>query len=356
VVLVDPDDDAPYDRPNLSKDYLAGNAPEEWIPLHPASHYHDLRIEILRRRVTALDPKSKRLTFEDGASREFGAIVLATGAEPVRPELPGSGGPPVHTLRSLRDSRAIIAAAKPGQQAIVLGASFIGLEVAGALRARELAVHVVAPDARPLERILGPEFGDFIRTLHEAHGVVFHLGTKASRFEAGHVVLENGERLKTDLFVAGIGVRPRLELAERAGLRIDKGIVVDAYLETSAPGVLAIGDAARYPDPRRGGELVRIEHWVHAERMGQAAARNLAGLREPFRDVPFFWSQHYDIAIAYVGHAERWDAIDIEGRMADHDCIVRYREKGKLLAVASIFRDTESLEAEVAMERETGAS
>jgi NADPH-dependent 2,4-dienoyl-CoA reductase/sulfur reductase-like enzyme len=352
VVMVDPDAGAPYDRPNLSKDYLAGNAPEEWIPLHPPEHYTEKRIEFVPQRVTRLEPVAKMLEFENGTSREFGAIVLATGAEPVRPELPGNG-PPVYTLRSLQDSRSIIAAATAGQQAVVLGASFIGLEVAAALRTRELGVHVVAPGGRPLEKVLGPEFGDFVRGLHESHGVVFHLGRKATRLESGHVVLDDGTRLGADFVVAGIGVRPRLDLAQQAGLRVDNGIVVNEYLETSAPGVFAIGDAARYPNPRRAGETLRIEHWVHAERMGQAAARNVAGLRQPFVDVPFFWSQHYDIAIAYVGHAERWDAIEIDGRMEQHDCIVRYRENGKIAAAASIFRDRDNLEAEVAMERET---
>jgi len=277
--------------------------------------------------------------------------VLATGAEPIQLAIPGSGGPPVHLLRTLRDSRAIIEAAASARHAVVLGASFIGLEVAASLRARGIEVDVVAPESRPLERALGPQLGDFIRSLHESHEVTFYLGTTASRLEPGHVVLANGVRRPADLVVAGVGVRPSTALAEQAGLRIDNGVLVDSHLETSSPGIYAIGDAARYPDPLTG-ELVRIEHWVHAQRQGQAVARILAGDRRPFTDVPFFWSQHYGVVIAYVGHATHWDSVDVDGSIEDRDARVRYLLQGKVRAVASIFRDLESLQAEVAIEHE----
>jgi len=352
ITLIDRDPQAPYDRPNLSKDYLAGNAPEDWIPLHPRAHYDDLRIELaLGRTVTALDSTRRRLTFDDGTTRDFGAIVLATGAEPLRLALTGADGPPIYYLRTLQDSRAIIEAAGRGRKAVVLGASFIGLEVAAALRARNVEVHVAAPGRRPLERVLGPQLGDFVRALHEQHGVVFHLGHAAKGLAPGAVILDDGERLGADFIVAGVGVRPVTTLADNAGLRIDKGIVVDASLETTAKGIYAIGDSARWPDPCGGG-LVRIEHWVVAERQGQAVARTIVGDRAPFTDVPFFWSQHYDVAINYVGHAERWDSIEIDGRVEQRDCVVRYTSGGRVLAVASVFRDRESLEAELAMERD----
>jgi NADPH-dependent 2,4-dienoyl-CoA reductase/sulfur reductase-like enzyme/nitrite reductase/ring-hydroxylating ferredoxin subunit len=352
ITLIDREQEAPYDRPNLSKDYLAGGVQEEQLPLHPSAYYEERTVELVRgRQVTALDLGRKRLTFDDGTSREFGAIVLATGAEPVRLATPGETGPPVHYLRTLADSRAIIKAAEGARRAVVFGASFIGLEVAASLRARKIDVHVVAPDRRPLERVLGPEVGEFIRGLHEQHGVVFHLGRKASSLTRGGIMLEGGERLDTDFIVAGIGVRPTTALAEQARLRVEKGIVVDAHLETATKGVFAVGDAARWPNPRGGG-LVRIEHWVLAQRQGQAVARTIVGERTPFTDVPFFWSQHYDIAINYVGHAEHWDALEIDGSLEQHDGIVRYRAGGRVLAVASIFRDRESLEVELAMERE----
>jgi NADPH-dependent 2,4-dienoyl-CoA reductase/sulfur reductase-like enzyme/nitrite reductase/ring-hydroxylating ferredoxin subunit len=355
ITLVDADPDAPYDRPNLSKDYLAGKAPEEWIPLHPRAYYEEHAIELARgKRVGALDARARSLTFEDGSTRTFGAVVLATGAEPIRLRLSGEGGPPVFYLRTLSDSRAIIAAAQTAKRAVVLGASFIGLEVAASLRARGVEVHVVAPEARPLERVLGAEVGDFVRRLHEEHGVVFHLGQTASGVEPRRLTLASGERLQTDLVVAGVGVRPAVALAEKAGLRVDNGIVVDSRLQTEVAGVFAIGDAARWPDARSG-ELVRIEHWVLAQRHGQAVARTLAGVGGPFADVPFFWSQHYDVSLNYVGHAGRWDQAAVEGSLDKHDATIRYVAGGRLRALASLFRDRESLEAELAMEMEAPA-
>ncbi|MFL5401944.1 MAG: FAD-dependent oxidoreductase [Gemmatimonadales bacterium] len=352
VTLYDPDPDAPYDRPNLSKDYLAGNASEDWIPLHPPEFYRNQGISIVRdRRVIAVEPEARRIRLDDGVTREFGALILATGAVPVRlPSEMERGAPPVFYLRSFGDSKAIVAAAANARCAVVLGASFIGLEVAASLRARKLEVHVVAPDALPLERVMGLELGRFIQQLHEENGVIFHLGQTAREIGGGAVVLRNGERLTPDFVVAGIGVRPNLELAERAGLTIDRGVLVSPRLETSAPGVYAAGDIARWPDPHSG-EGIRVEHWVVAQRQGQSVARSILGQDQRFDAVPFFWSQHYDVPINYVGHAERWDAVEVDGNIAARDCTVRFKRGGKTRAVATIYRDRASLEAEVAMER-----
>jgi NADPH-dependent 2,4-dienoyl-CoA reductase/sulfur reductase-like enzyme/nitrite reductase/ring-hydroxylating ferredoxin subunit len=351
VTLLSADDAAPYDRPNCSKDYLAGNAPEDWIPLKPPEFYREHAIDIvLGTDVTGIDVKARQVAIAGGRNVAFDKLVLATGAEPIHLDVPGAREPHVHTLRSLGDARAIIAHAKQAQRVVVVGASFIGLEVAASLRARELEVHVVAPERRPMERVLGREFGDFIRELHEEHGVVFHLEESVTAIEGKNVRLKGGKTLPADLVVVGIGVRPRIQLAEQAGLAIDRGVVVNAYLETSAPGIYAAGDIARWPDPHSG-EPLRIEHWVVAERQGQTVARNILGRRERFTDVPFFWSQHYDLPINYVGHAEKWDALEIEGDIKARDCLVRYRRDGKLLAVASIYRDVDSLKEEWAMER-----
>jgi NADPH-dependent 2,4-dienoyl-CoA reductase/sulfur reductase-like enzyme len=255
-------------------------------------------------------------------------------------------------LRSFSDCRAIIAQAKGARRAVVIGASFIGLETAAALRTRGIEVHVVAPEKRPMEKILGPEMGDFIRGLHEEHGVVFHLEDTVVAVEGNIVRLKSGGTLDADLVVVGVGVRPRLALAEQAGLKMDRGILVDAFLETSAPGVFAAGDIVRWPDSHSRANI-RVEHWVVAERQGQTAARNMLGQRRPFDAVPFFWSQHYDVPINYVGHAERWDTIEVDGDIKGRDCLLRYKLDGRTLAAASIYRDRASLEAEFEMELAT---
>lgn len=201
-----------------------------------------------------------------------------------------------------------------------------------------------------MERVLGEAMGDFVRALHEEHGVVFHLEDTVVRLDGKRATLKSGATLDVDLVVAGVGVRPRLALAEQAGLTIDRGVAVDAFLETSVPGIYAAGDIARWPDPHSG-ENIRVEHWVVAGRQGQVVAQNMLGHRKKFDAVPFFWSQHYDIPINYVGHAEHWDEIAVDGSISDKDCLLRYKQGGRVLAVASIFRDVASLEAELKMER-----
>lgn len=352
VTLVGADESVPYDRPNLSKDYLAGHAPEEWIPLRSREFYAERRIELLTGvRAVSIDTTARTVSLSNGRTLAFDALVLATGADPVRLPIPGADAPHVHTLRSLADSRRIITHATSGaKHAVVVGASFIGLEVAASLRARGLEVHVVAPESLPLERVLGAELGAFLRALHEEKGVRFALGDVPVAIAPGRVQLRSGGELPGDLVVMGVGVRPATALAEAAGIACDNGVLVSDRLETNVRGVYAAGDVARYPDPRSG-RRVRIEHFVHAERMGQAVARNLLGGDTPFADVPFFWSAHYDVTIAYVGHAERWDRAEIRGSFEARDALVAYREGGAIRAVASIYRDHASLRAEDALRR-----
>ncbi|MBX9824131.1 MAG: FAD-dependent oxidoreductase [Xanthobacteraceae bacterium] len=351
IVMLSDDAVAPVDRPNLSKDYLAGSAPEDWVPLRDEKFYDEHAIELrLGSEVVGIDTGTREVMVAGGGNLPYDRLLLATGAEPVRLPIPGADQPHVHTLRSLADCRAIIDAAKSAKRAVVIGASFIGLEVAASLRARGIEVRVVAPEQRPMERILGPQIGDFVRALHEEHGVVFHLQNTVTAIDGRRVALQSGEAVDADLVVAGVGVRPRLALAEKAGLAIDRGVLVNGHLETSVGGIYAAGDIARWPDPHSGNNI-RVEHWVVAERQGQTAARNMLGLRERFDAVPFFWSQHYDVPINYVGHAEQWDEISIDGDVRSKDCLLRYKHKGRVLAVASIFRDVESLKAELAMEQ-----
>lgn len=348
LVAIDPDPDASVDRPNLSKAFLDGSAPDEWLPLRPETWWDDQQVERRRSAVRRLDVARRVVTLGDGEELTFDALILATGAEPVRLRLPGRG-PSVCTLRTLADARRIIAAAEHAGSVAVLGASFIGLEVAAALRARDIAVHVVAPEARPLERTLGPALGDFVRGLHEAHGVTFHLGQTARGLLAEGLELSDGTTVPADVVVLGVGVRPRVGLAEQAGLTVDDGVVVNERLETSAPRVFAAGDIARYPDPRSG-RSVRIEHWVVAQRQGRTAARNVLGFTERFTDAPFFWSHHYDVSIDYVGHAPSWDRLEVDGSLDDGDAAVRYHKDGKVLALATVGRSDASLAFEAALE------
>jgi NADPH-dependent 2,4-dienoyl-CoA reductase/sulfur reductase-like enzyme/nitrite reductase/ring-hydroxylating ferredoxin subunit len=354
LTMISADSAPPVDRPNLSKDFLAGNAPDEWIPLRPPEWYAERKIElILNSRVTSLDTKQKKISTEGGKSYEYGALLLATGADPVHLPVEGAQPSQVFYLRTFADSKAIVATAAAGKRAVVVGASFIGLEVAASLRTRGLTVHVVAPEKVPMEKILGAQVGAFVRSLHEEHGVIFHLGETVKRVDGEKVSLSGGQTIEADFIVLGVGVRPTIDLAEKAGLKMDRGIAVNEYLETSVPGVFAAGDVARWPDPHSG-ERIRVEHWVVAERQGQTAAKNMLGAQAKFDHVPFFWSQHYDVPINYVGHAENWDAIDIDGEIEKKDCTVTYKRNGRTLAVVTIFRDVKSLEAEVEMERSIG--
>ena len=351
ITMLSDDADVPVDRPNLSKDFLAGSAEESWMPLRGEDFYAENNIELrLQTRVARVIPEEHRVELEGGEHLEYGALLLATGAEPVVLPIDGAGEAGVRYLRTWADARAIVEAAQPSSVAVVVGASFIGTEVAASLAQRGLTVHVVAPDQLPLVKVLGPELASAVKALHEEHGVAFHLGRSVERFEAGAAILDDGQRLEADLIVAGVGVRARTQLAEAAGLEVDRGVVVDEFLRSSAPDVWAAGDIARWPDPLTG-ERLRIEHWVVAQRQGRTAALNMLGHEVAFDLVPFFWSQQYDVTINYVGHAAGWQGLEVMGSVEGHDCLVAYRTERGVTAVASIFRDRASLEAEQAMER-----
>jgi apoptosis-inducing factor 3 len=350
LTMISADQDPPYDRPNLSKDYLAGTASDDWMSLRSADDYRQSKIDlVLRTRVASIDVAQRRVILEEGGAHPFDRLLLATGAEPVRLAIPGATDAQLHYLRSYADSRALVEAARGAKQVVIVGGSFIGLEVAAALRQRGLAVHVVAREKQPLERALGAEIGQFIRGLHEAQGVVFHLEDTVVRVAGRRALLASGTALDADFLVLGVGVRPSVSLAERAGLRLDRGVLVDEYLETSAPGIFAAGDIARWPD-RRSGEAIRVEHWVVAERQGQAAARNMLGRRERFDAVPYFWTEQFGVSVRYAGHAEQWQSIEVSGSIDGKDCALQYQRNGRALALATIGRDLENLRFEAAME------
>lgn len=350
LTMISADDSPPCDRPNLSKDYLLGTAPEEWIPLRTPQFYAEQRIDlVLDAEVTSLDIERHQVQVAGGKLFNFDALLLATGAAPVRLEIPGAAAAQLCYLRSFADSRAILAKAAAAQRVVVVGASFIGLEVAASLCKRGIELHVVAPEKVPMARVLGEPAGRFIQQLHESQGVRFHLGNSVKQVNGRQITLSDGTTLDADFLVLGVGVRPAIALAEKSGLTVDRGVSVNKYLETSVPGVFAAGDIARWPD-RHSGERIRVEHWVVAERQGHVAAMNMLGLDEKFDAVPFFWSQHYDVTVNYVGHAEHWESAEVDGSLAARDFSISYRSAGRLLAVASVGRDRQSLESELMME------
>jgi len=355
ISLIGNEAPGPVDRPNLSKDFLAGNAPMEWVRLRDDAFYEGLGVEFIRDEVVELDAKGKGVVLQGGRRVAYDKLLLATGSEPSRLPIEGASLPHVKTLRTLADAQAIIDAAATARRAVVIGSSFIGLEVAASLRARNLEVEVVSRDRVPLGHILGTQVGQFVRKLHEEKGVRFHPGAQLRAIHRDAVELEGSVKLAADLVVLGVGVKPRTDLAQRAGLTVDNGVVVDSRLRTSAPDIWAAGDIARYPE-RRLGTNVRIEHWAAAGRQGQRAAADMLGLGGPFNDVPFFWSAHYDVQLSYVGHADGDADIEVLGSLEKRDATVVYRKDGKVAAVLTVGRDRQSLELEAALEsRDWGA-
>lgn len=350
LTMLSDDTLAPYDRPNVSKDYLAGTADPAWMPLRDDAFYRDRGIALRTgTRVEAIDAAARRVVLAGGEALSYDRLLLATGAEPNRPATPGFDRDNVFIVRSQDDSDRLIAAARNASSIAVVGSSFIGLEVAASLRARGLPVHVIGRDDVPMAGKLGGAIGALIQDVHERNGVQFHLRRSVQGYDGERLTLDDGSTVEADLVVLGVGVTPRLALAESAGLALDKGVRVDASMRTSDPNIYAAGDIARFPNPFGGAairvEPIRVEHWVLAERLGQIAAAAMLGIDERYDEAPFFWSVHYDVTIRYVGSADGWDAIEEIGSVAQRDAEVRYRKGGRVVAVATINRDVASLEA-----------
>ncbi|WP_413944411.1 FAD-dependent oxidoreductase [Bdellovibrio sp. HCB-162] len=343
IQLISEDKSLPYDRPNLSKDFLAGNAPEDWLPLYSEEFYKENKIHVeLKVRVEKIDPHRQTLLLSNSKTLKYDRCLIATGGSPVIPPIPGVEKDHVYMLRSLVDCRRIIARTSWASKVVLVGAGFIGLEVAASLRMRNMEVHVIAPEEMPLLKAVGVHVGSFLKKLHEKHGVHFHLGHTVKEIRDRSVVLDEGQTIPCDFVIVGTGIKPNTALAEKAGCKIDHGVLVNEYLETSVPGIFAAGDIARWPDPRSQ-RPIRVEHWEVAERQGQIAALNMLGDRVRFQDVPFFWTQHYDVTLNYVGFSDRFDRMDVMGDMDKENFAVAYYEDQRIASFLTVGRDKENL-------------
>lgn len=355
VVMLTREERLPYDRPNLSKDYLQGEAEPEWMPLRPDEFYDEYGIEVQRgKEVERVDSAVKRVVFRDGESLEYDSLLVATGGQPRHLDLPNADLENIFVLRSFDRAEEIIAAAENSKRAVVVGASFIGMETAGSLAKRGLDVTVVAPDSVPFAKTLGEEVGRFFQKLHEENGVRFQLGASVQGFEGegkvGKVLLESGEHIPADLVIVGIGVVPVTGFFVDAPLEKDDGVVVDEFLRVSE-GLYAAGDIAHLPDFRTG-KLVRIEHWRYAMQQGRAAARNMAGKPTKFDGVPFFWTQQFGVSLRYIGHVNDWDEIILQGDLQEQKFLAFYVKGNRVLAVAGVGRDHEMAQLHMMMQRD----
>jgi 3-phenylpropionate/trans-cinnamate dioxygenase ferredoxin reductase subunit len=336
VVLIGEEAERPYERPSLSKDYLRGEAEREKVYVHTKGFYADQEIELrTSTRVVAIEPAAGRVILEDGKALHYERLLLATGALPRRLSIPGSDLPGVHALRTLDDSESLREAITPSSRVVVVGAGWIGSEVAASARQIGAEVVLIERGNLPLERVLGPEVGAVYRDLHTDHGVELLPGTGVEAFDGAGSVEEvrtsNGRRIACDLVVVGVGAAPRVELAEAAGLILDDGIAVDQWLETSAPGVFAAGDVAAAFHPFYGARI-RVEHWANALNQGPAAARSMLETGAPYERLPYFFSDQYDLGMEYTGYASCWDEVVFRGDPAKREFIAFWMRDGRVVA------------------------
>jgi 3-phenylpropionate/trans-cinnamate dioxygenase ferredoxin reductase subunit len=335
IVLIGSEPDRPYERPPLSKGYLRGETAREKLYVHEASFYTDNEIELrIGQRAIGLDTSRSELELDTGERLGFDRLLLATGLEPRRLDIPGAGLDGIHYLRTLADSHALRERLDAGGKLVVVGAGWIGCEVAASARQRGLAVTMIAPDSVPLERVLGVEVGSLYRELHADHGVQLRLGARVSAFEGNGTVervrTRDGDAIDCDAVVVGVGAEPNTQLATSAGLAVENGILVDARLQTSAAGIFAAGDVANQAHPLLG--RLRVEHWANALNQGAAAARGMLGSTELYERLPYFFSDQYDVGMEYSGYATRWDRIVFRGDRASRKFIVFWLKDGRVSA------------------------
>jgi 3-phenylpropionate/trans-cinnamate dioxygenase ferredoxin reductase subunit len=336
VVLIGEETQRPYERPMLSKEYLRGEKPAGKLYVHDEGFYADKGIELMTgTQVESLDPGAHEITLAGGARMSYSRLLLSTGAAPRRLLLPGADLPGVAYLRAMGESDALRAAIRAASRVIVIGAGWIGSEVAASARQLGAKVAIVAPEAVPLVRVLGPEVGGVYRDLHAGHGVDLHLSTQIEAIvgdgAASGVRTTDGVVIEGDLVVMGVGVSPRDELAEDAGLRVENGIVVDEFLATSAPDVFAAGDVAATWNTRYN-KRIRMEHWANALNQGPVAARNMLGQHTPYEKLPYFYSDQYDLGMEYNGYADHWDGVVVRGDLVGREFLAFWLKDGRVLA------------------------
>ncbi len=336
VVLIGAEDERPYERPPLSKDYLRGEVGREKVYVHDEAYYADHNVE-LRVGTTAvgLNTSSKELTLNDGQRLCYDRLLLATGSEPRRLTIPGADLDGVLYLRSVHDSDLLRERLDRGGAVVVVGAGWIGAEVAASARQRGLEVTVVEPASVPLERVMGAEVGAIYRDIHTDHGVEMLMGTEVEAFE-GHEAVErvrtsDGRVIECEFVVVGVGVQPRIQLAAKAGLDVDNGVLVDEHLETSVSGVFAAGDVANARHPFYG-ERIRVEHWANALHQGPAAARSMLGQAGPFDRLPYFFSDQYEVGMEYSGFARDWNRVVFRGDPASREFVAFWISDGRVVA------------------------
>ena len=345
IVLITREEDLPYDRTSLSKSYMAPG--QNLSLLRDAEFFASCGIEIKSGSAVArLDAGGRKLEFENGELLSYDALLVATGAAPRQLDLAGADLEGIFSVRGPGDVNGIIAAAEAGKRVVVIGASFIGLECAAALRGNDLEVTVVAPENLPFEQVLGSEVGQLFKDAHEQNGVAFRLGTGVDSFVGADrvekVKLLSGEELEADLVVVGIGVQPLSEVLEGVEKNPDGSVNVDEFLrvEGSDGCLYAAGDIAAFPDAVSG-ERIRVEHWRLAQQHGRFAAHNMAGRQTPFDQVPFFWTRQFDVNLRYVGHVDDWDEVLVKGDVGGCDFLVYYLKGGHVRGVAGSGRDAE---------------
>lgn len=344
ITMVTKENRTPYDRPNLSKDYLAGSAEPEWMPLRPDEFYTEYGIDIKQEmNIEGVNLEEKTVFFDTGENLKYDKLLIATGGIPRKLDIPGAGLKNVFYLRNFNDTDNIIEALKNSKKAVVIGAGFIAMETAHSLTERGIKVTVIAPEEVPFERNFGKEIGNLFKKEHEKKGVTFRLKSSVKEFKGNnkveYVVLESGEEIQTDMVIVGIGILPATGFLSGIDLLKDGSLKTDSYLKV-AEDIYAAGDIATFPDFRTGSNI-RVEHWRLAMQLGRTAGANMAGKQTKYEEVPFFWTQQAGMSLRYVGYVREWDEIIIDGNLAHKDFIAYYIKNNSVMAAAGINRNKE---------------